>query len=78
MLGKSGIGVHVFGGLLAGLVAVVGEMTIRRHMLEPVVEKPHIPDECVQYRRTRINMVSVFLLGVIIYIISHVIHLQHV
>jgi hypothetical protein len=69
-----GVMIHLMGALLAGLIAVIGEITIRRHMIEPVVEKPHIPNECVKYRRTHVNMISVFLLGVMIYVVSHAIH----
>jgi hypothetical protein len=66
----------ILGMFTAGLITAVADKFVRQHVIEPTIEKKHLPDNCKQYRRTKIHFVSLFITGMTVYLLIHLLHLQ--
>jgi hypothetical protein len=44
--------------------------------IQNILEKDHLPKECIKYRRTKIHFISIFLVGFIMYLLFSLFHLN--
>jgi len=63
--------------IYSGLVAIIIDVIIRQLIIQNMVEKEHIPKECIKYRRTSMHFFSIFLVGFIMYFIFTIFHLHY-
>lgn len=57
------------GMILSGFTSVLVDRYIRQTIIEPSIENDHLPQACKYYRRTKIHIVSLFILGMIVFIV---------
>lgn len=62
---------YIVAAFFAGFIAVIGDILIRQNLLEKVVERDRLPEVCKQYRRTVVHIISLFIVGVSIYVLVH-------
>jgi hypothetical protein len=61
--------------IIAGLIAVFADIVIKQLIIQPLFEHNYMSEECMKYRKTKIHMFSVFLVGGILYLILYYIKL---
>ena len=57
----------LFYSITSGIIAVIVDIIIRQLFIQNILEKDHLPKECIKYRRTKIHFVCIFLVGFIMY-----------
>ncbi len=62
---------YVWAAVFMGCIAIVADLLIRQTVVYHLVEKGKIPTECVQYRKTSTHLISVFVLGALLYVAFH-------
>ncbi len=59
---------------LSGLLTVFVDQIIRQQLLEKTYEYNKIPPECIAYRRSHTHLLSLFILGVLIFPLAYWLH----
>ncbi len=66
----------LFQSILSGIIAIIIDIIIRQLFIQNIIEKEHLPKECIKYRRTKIHFISIFLVGFIMYFLFSIFHLN--
>ena len=66
------IGYFILITIIAGIIALLADILVKKTFIYHTIEKPHIPKECIKYRDTHYHYLSVFLLGCIVFIVLYV------
>jgi hypothetical protein len=66
----------IFGMLMSGLITALADKFVRQYLIEPTIEKKHLPENCKVYRRSNIHFISLFITGMILFVLIHILHLQ--
>ena len=64
----------VLSAFISGLVAVLIDQIFRQTIIENTLEANIIPERCKHYRRTHTHLISLFIVGVVIFPIMYWIH----
>ena len=62
---------YILAAFFAGFIAVIGDVLIRQHILEKILERDRLPDDCKQYRRSVVHIISLFIVGISIFVLVH-------
>ncbi len=68
----------LLGATFSGIVTVLLDILIKQTMVEYIVEKDKLSEDCKKYRRTHTHMLAVFLLGFIVFYLVKYTYLQRV
>jgi len=60
---------YILNCILAGCLAIIYDITLRQTIFESVVEKGYITEECKSYRRTLPHHITIFFMGITMYIV---------
>lgn len=66
----------ILGMIISGFIVALADKVVRQLVIEPTIEKKHLPDICKQYRRTKIHFISLCITGMMVYLLIHIFHLQ--
>jgi hypothetical protein len=58
--------------IVAGIIAIIADVLIKQKIIQPLYEQQYMPKECIEYRKTYIHLLSVFLVGIVVYLINFV------
>lgn len=58
--------------LVAGIIAIFADVFIKQKLIQPLYEQNYMPKECIEYRKTNVHLLSVFLVGIVVYLIMYV------
>jgi hypothetical protein len=61
---------------VAGVFTIFIDIVVRQHLLEKTIEKKKLPEVCVQYRRSFEHYLSLFITGVLVFILVHKLHFR--
>jgi hypothetical protein len=64
----------IIGAILSGIIAILYDKILRQIIFEQTIEKGYISEECKQYRRTFPHYITIFFMGVTIYVIGQLLH----
>jgi hypothetical protein len=58
----------------SGLLTVLIDQIIRQQLLEKTYESGKIPPQCIAYRRTHTHLISLFILGIVVFPFAYWLH----
>ena len=56
----------LFYSIISGIIAIIVDIIIRQLFIQNILEKDHLPKDCIKYRRTKTHFVCIFLVAFII------------
>ena len=71
---KTNTSIIILSAFISGLIAVFIDQIVRQTVIENTLEANIIPEHCIHYRRTHTHLLSLFIVGVVIFPIMYWIH----
>ena len=54
--------------IVAGIIAIIADVLIKQKIIQPLYEQQYMPKECIEYRKTHVHLLSVFLVGIVVFL----------